>query len=357
MIKRKRVDQLVAGFADGDAISSEAVQLRDHLRALGFESEIYADHAHVTPRLKDRCRSYADYTGGSPDALIFHFSIGSPVTDIFRKTGARKIMRYHNITPAECFRGFDDRVVLQLAGARDELKALAGESDAVWAVSRFNAAEVEALGVRSVAVLPLLFSPRALDAPPDAVIQERFAVPMTNFLFVGRIAPNKRIEDLIQAFAWYHGVINPFSRLIVVGSDRSCPRYFAMLRMLAGELNLLNVCLEGFVAPESLATYYALASVFVCASEHEGFCLPLVEAMHHQVPVIARNTGGMPEALGGAGVLYEDLSPQELAGLMHLVVADAPLRAEVLASQATRMRALAARQIAAELQSLLNPLH
>ncbi|HBA82485.1 MAG TPA: hypothetical protein DCZ95_00170 [Verrucomicrobia bacterium] len=356
MSEKRRVDQLVAGFADGDAISGEAILLREHFRKLGFDSDIFADPRHVTPRLRDQCRKLEDYAGRPGHAALYHFSIGSPATEIFRKTSAKKIMLYHNITPPEFFRGFDDRVEQQLITARAELKAVAEASDAVWADSRFNADEVEALGVRPAQVLPLLFSPQMFDVPPDAAVQARFAGPMTNLLFVGRIAPNKRIEDLIQAFAWYSRAINPFSRLLVVGSDRSCPRYYAMLRMLAGELNLPNVCFEGFASPESLSAYYSVAGIFVCASEHEGYCLPLVEAMYRKAPVMARNIGGMPEALGGAGVLYEDLTAQELAELIHQVTANPVLRSEVLASQEKRMKAIAARDVEKELNDLLQSL-
>jgi glycosyltransferase involved in cell wall biosynthesis len=353
MSGKRRLDQLVAGFADGDAISGEAVLLRDHFRKMGFESDIFADPKHVTPRLKDQCRSLVDYSGKAEDLALFHFSIGSPATEVFQKTAAKKIMLYHNITPPEFFWGFDDRVEQQLSVARTDLKTVASVSDAVWADSRFNANEVEALGVRPAQVLPLLFSSKMFDVPSDPVVQARFSGSMTNILFVGRIAPNKRVEDLIQAFAWYHRVINPFSRLVIVGSDRSCPRYYTMLRMLAGELDLPNVCFEGFASPESLSAYYSTAHVFVCASEHEGYCLPLVEAMYRNVPVVARDLGGMPEALGGAGVLYEDLTPQELAELIHQVTANPALRSEVLASQSRRMQEVTARDVEKELANLL----
>ena len=170
---------------------------------------------------------------------------------------------------------------------------------------------------------------------------------------MGRIAPNKRVETLIEAFYWYHKNLNPFSRLIIIGSDRSCPAYFDMLRMQVGDYDLANVCFEGFASPEGLPSYYRLADLFVSTSDHEGYCLPLLEAMHLGVPVVAHGIGGMPEAMDGGGVLYRNLKPVELAYVMHRVISDEAVRRDVLASQARRMEVVRRRDIAGELRSLL----
>jgi len=222
-------------------------------------------------------------------------------------------------------------------------------------VSRFNASELERLGVPRVEVFPLLFDTDRLDRPADPMILNKFRARMTNILFVGRMAPNKCVEELIQAYAWY-AAINPFSRLILVGSDRSAPRYYAMLRMLVAELDLNNVCFELFASPAGLVAYYELADVFVTPSRHEGYCLPLVEAMHKGMPVIARDSGGMPEAMGGAGVRYDDMDPCELAELIHRVVSDTTLREDILSSQQNRLADLRRRDVRSELQTLLAPL-
>jgi glycosyltransferase involved in cell wall biosynthesis len=158
---------------------------------------------------------------------------------------------------------------------------------------------------------------------------------------------------LMHAFAFYNRAINRHSRLIIVGSERSAWRYFTMLRLFESELDLTGVYFEGFVQPGALAAYYRLADLFVSTSEHEGYCLPLVEAMHNNIPVIARRTGGTPEAMGGAGVLFEDAKPEELAALMGRVLNDATLRAEVLASQQQRLEALRHRDPVSELVALM----
>jgi glycosyltransferase involved in cell wall biosynthesis len=348
-----RLDQILAGFADGDAISQEALALRGHLRALGFASEIFADSAHVSATLRGECRALEACRPAPEDGVIYHYAISSPAGGLFSGLSCRRILIYHNITPADYFRGFDDAVAGRLKEARSELRSLAGGADDVWADSAFNAEEVRALGISNVKVLPLLFSPDLLDGPSDPRVLNRFAVRLTTLLFVGRIVPNKRVERLIETFFHYHKKINPHSRLVLVGSAHSCPRYYAMLGMYVDDLELPNVCFERFVAPAELGTYYRCADVFVTASEHEGYCLPLIEAMHTGVPVIARAIGGMPEALGDAGILYDGLSAAELAELVHRVVSDSALREEVLLSQTRRIESLRRRDVAAELCGLL----
>lgn len=347
------VHQILNGFADGDAISSCARVLRDVLRGWGRASELYAPMRHVAPAVRGECRPLEEYRGAPGDVVLHHYSIASPAVDVFERSAARRIVVYHNITPVEFFAGFDDGVAAQLAQARARLPALVQRADACWAVSEFNAGELRAAGAREVRVFPLVFDPAPLNAPPDPDVQARFAARLTTFVTVGRVAPNKRIETLIEAFYWYHRTLDPFSRLVIVGSERSCPRYHAMLRMLAGDFDLPNVCFEGFASPRGLPTYYRCADVFLSTSEHEGYCLPLLEAMHCGVPVIAHATGGMPEAMGGAGVLYRDLTPAQLAVLMHRVAKDEPTRRAVLESQRRRLDELARRDVAAELKVLL----
>ncbi|MBN1269120.1 MAG: glycosyltransferase [Kiritimatiellae bacterium] len=354
MSGKHRMIQLLAGFADGDAISSESRALHDQFRTMGLDSLLFAADGHITPALASVCRPLSEYREQEGDIVLHHFGIDSPASEVFLRAKGRKILKYHNITPAHFFRGYDDGLVARLDRARAQLREVGLRADAVWADSAFNAAELHELSVDHAKVLPLVFAPGDFDAAPDPRILGMFDVPMTNFFFVGRIAPNKCIEDLILAFAWYRKTIDRYSRLIVAGSKRSCPRYYAMLRMLAAELQLENVFLEGFASREGLAAYHRVAHVFVCASRHEGYCLPLVEAMWHGVPVIARDVGGVPESTGSAGVLYDDASPGELAGLMHAVATDAALRQRILEAQARRVEEVKRRSTGAELRALLS---
>ncbi|HOR74907.1 MAG TPA: glycosyltransferase [Kiritimatiellia bacterium] len=350
------VHQLVAGFAAGDAISLEAVAIREACRALGYASDIFAPAESVTPDTRHDVRPLEELPSVATQALIYHYSIQSRATDVFRRAAARKVMIYHNITPAEYFRGFDEAVERQLTLGRQELGSIAALADAVWADSAFNAQELAALGVQNVRVLPLLFSPTMLEVAPDSAIQQRLATPSKKILFVGRIAPNKCVEDLIEVFAWYHRHLERRSELLVVGSERSCPRYFAMLRMYTGELDLPAVSFVRYASPAGLVAFYEGADLFVTTSRHEGYCLPVVEAMYKSVPVLARNVGGVPEAMDGAGVMFDDASPMELACLMHRLITPGPLRSTVLAAQQARIERLRARPVLQELRELLTAL-
>jgi glycosyltransferase involved in cell wall biosynthesis len=351
-----RIDQVLAGYAEGDAISGEAKILQGIFRGWGLASDIYVDARHTSSRVQSRCRPLTDYRGAADDIVIHHYSIASPAVEAFRRSPARKVLIYHNITPDHYFRGFNDDIAAQLASARADLAALLPQTDAVWADSAFNAEELREMGCREAKVLPLLFAPAEFDLPPDPRVFNKFSVPMTNLLYVGRVAPNKRIEDLMFAFTWYHRLLNRQSRLLIVGSERSAWRYFIMLRMLASELDVSNICFECYASPEGLCAYYELADAFVTTSQHEGYCLPVVEAMHKGVPVIARRTGGIPEALGGAGVMYEDASPDELAVLIQRVLSEPALRDEVLASQRRRVAEVRDRDAGEELKALLGGL-
>jgi glycosyltransferase involved in cell wall biosynthesis len=244
-------------------------------------------------------------------------------------------------------------MVRQLQEARAGLSRVAAAAAGIWADSDFNAQEIRELGIGPVQVVPLAFSLQSFKQPPEAGTMARFGGELKNILFVGRMVPNKCVDELILAFAWYHRRIEPRSRLILVGSDRSCPRYYAMLRMLAARLELPNVCFEGFQSDARLAASYERADVYVCTSRHEGYCLPLVEAMSHDVPVVARATGGMPETMGGAGVLFEDMDSRVLAELIHRVASDDSLRRRIRASQQRRLMEMGARDIRGELGALL----
>ncbi|HMP89830.1 MAG TPA: glycosyltransferase [Kiritimatiellia bacterium] len=346
-----RIDQLLAGFADGDAISHEALQIRNVLRQQGHASDIYADRKHTSPSMIEECLDAKTLKPG--DVLIHHYSIGSPVLDQFAGAESKKVLIYHNITPAHYFRPYETRITRQLELARGILPGIAAGVDSVWADSEYNAAELRQMKVENVKVFPLLFDAASGSEPDDPVALSRLAGPLKTILSVGRIIPNKRLDVLLKAFFYYVKVINPYARLVIIGSPRSCPRYFDLLQMMTMDLDIPNVCFEGFAAPGSIATYYRHADLFVSASDHEGYCLPLVEAMHFNVPVLAHRIGGMPEAMDGAGVLYENADPAQIALLMDMILKRDDIRQNILSSQAERIQRIRERKVDEELKILL----
>ena len=349
------IHQLLAGFADGDAISHEAILLQEIFKKWGYRSEIFADKKNVSPGYQSLCHSLNDYAASADDLCLYHYGILSPATEYFLTSPARKILIYHNITPSHFFKGFDDGLAMRLHNARQALPDVARRADAIWADSQYNASELNAIGIKDVNIFPYTVSFKTQNLLPQPSIVKKFSIKLKTILFVGRIAPNKCIENLIYAFAWYHTSINPYSRLVIVGSNRSAPRYYIFLRMLANELNLANICFEGFASAEGLAAYYSIADLYVSTSAHEGYCAPLIEAMYKGIPVIARNIGGVPEAMDGAGILYNNLKPVELAELMNKVLSDKSLRNEVLQLQEKRIQRLKARDISEELKKGLMP--
>ncbi len=347
-----RVDQLLDGYVPGDAVSRNALALRNQLRQLGYESDLFAVSDRIAPDGRADCRPLTDLGLRQPDAVILQYAIASSAAEIWRVGGFRRLLLYHNITPAEWFRPYDSVLAAQLEAGRRALPELLSAAHAVAAVSSFNAAELRALGAAAVRVIPLVCATSPPPAP-DPTFAARLGGGFTNILHVGRLAPNKCIEDLIEAFGWYSRGFNPRSRLIIAGSDRSCPRYAALLRMVIVETRLETVWITGFLDDRQLSAAYATAALVVGVSRHEGFCAPLLDAARAGVPVLARAAGGIPEAVGGGALLFDEASPRELAALIHLATTDAALRRAIAEGQRARLAELDRRDIGAELRDWL----
>ncbi len=336
-MKIDAVNQLVAGYADGDAISREARVLRDIFRKHGYRSDIYAPPGNIAEGMQNDCFELGDYRDTLSDIVINHYSIASESTLLFLNSEARRIVRYHNITPPEFFDGFDDALALQLRRSRAELPDVLAAAIGVWSDSEFNAVDAGQHTAANITILPLVCARPGESPPPNRAMSRLLGDRVRNILFVGRLVPNKRIEELIEMFAWIYNEIDSNTRLLIVGSEQSCPRYSSMLRLYASRLNLANACFAGFVKEDELSACYQKADVFVSASRHEGFCLPLLEAMAHETPVVARKTGGMPEVVKAGGVLFEDISSIELAVLVYRVMTDPVMRKNICAAQSKRL--------------------
>ncbi|MCX7818810.1 MAG: glycosyltransferase [Kiritimatiellae bacterium] len=347
-----RVDQLLDGFVPGDAISQEALAVRAHLRHLGFDSEIFAVPQRISPDGLAECRPVTDIETRRPDAVILHYAIASPAADVWRAGAFRRLLLYHNITPSEWFRPYDAALSAQLQSGRRALPDLVSAAHAMAAVSSFNANELRAVGADRVRLLPLVSAAEPLP-PPDPSMTARLGDGFTNLLHIGRLAPNKCLEELIEGFVWYQRGFNPRSRLILAGSDRACPRYAALLRMLLVEYKAENVWLAGYLTEAQLSAALSAASLVISVSRHEGFCAPLVTAARAGVPVLARAIGGVPEAVGPAALLFDEASPRELAALIHIATTDAAVRSAIAAGQRQRLAQLHRRDVATELLNWL----
>ncbi len=352
------IHQLVAGFSRGDAISNEALVLRDVFRRWGYASDIFCEQKRILPELRGSARDLAELAPAlrEEDVALLHLSIGSPANLLFPGLQGKKAILYHNITPPEYFRLIQPATAELLARGREQARALAGVAGVNLADSRFNAGELAAWGYASPGVFPLMLDFDNLTGPADRATLRRFGDGRVNVLFVGRCAPNKKVEDVIRLFACFQKAVEPASRLILAGSFAGTERYQRLLVTMARDLKLENVVFLGSIPQAQLNACYRAADVFVCLSEHEGFCIPLVEALALGVPVLAHAAAAVPETLGGAGVLYSGKPLEEMAEMMGRLVRDPGLRKAVLARQEDRIREFRSRNLDAELRSHLAPL-
>ncbi|MGH9310344.1 MAG: glycosyltransferase family 4 protein [Vicinamibacterales bacterium] len=349
MSSRPRVHQVLATLGYGDAIGHEVLGIQRALRSAGFESSIYVETAD--PRLEDLTFDYRDMIGHitPDDVLIHHFSIGSRASRTAYALPGRMVLVYHNITPPEYFIGVHKDLVKLCFRGRRELTAYIGRSDLALGDSEYNRVELSSLGFGDTGVLPVVPDFSHLDVRPDRALAGRFDDAWTNVMFVGRVIPNKKFEDVIRTFHAYRTRHNPRSRLLLVGSHSGFERYLEMLHALIARLGTPDVHFLGHVSNEELSALYDVADVFLCASEHEGFCVPIVEAFYKQVPVIAYRSTAVPATMDGAGVLYDTKEPGEVARLVDAVAGDPAIERVIVAAQDAALDRLRARDFAGSL--------
>jgi glycosyltransferase involved in cell wall biosynthesis len=331
--RRPAVHQVLATLGYGDAIGHEVLAVQRVLRRAGYESDIFVETADR--RLEPLTRDYRELIDATrPDNLLLHhFSIGSKASRTAYALPDRMALIYHNITPPEYFVGVHRTLAQQCFRGRRELQAYIGRCDLAMGDSEFNREDLDALGFTRTAVLPVVPGFAHLDGRASRFVADQFDDEWTNILFVGRVIANKKIEDVIRFFHAYHTRFNPRSRLIIVGIFSLFERYFAALTHLVQELGNDHVHFTGHIADEELVAYYEIADLFLCASEHEGYCVPLVEAFYKQVPVLAYAATAVPVTMDGAGVLYETKDPMHVAALMDGILSDAQLQDAIVDGQ------------------------
>jgi glycosyltransferase involved in cell wall biosynthesis len=335
---RLGVHQFVQELLPHDAIGGHTLLLRDALRREGWRSEIFVETPHAETAADTL--PYAAYPAYAADAaepgnvLVFQFSFSAGLSDFLAARPEPLVLSFHNVTPPELWNGWDEGITEGLTAAYGQLRRLAPRVALGLAVSRFNERELRSLGYLSTAVAPLLVDMARLDVTPDPTVAVRLARAKreggADWLFVGRVAPSKAVEDLVKALWAYRRLYDPLARLHVVGPFPSL-RYRDALGGLAEDLGLADaVRLLGEVPDAALAAFYAAADVYVSTSRHEGVGVPLLEAMRAGVPVVALAAAGVPETVGGAGILVDRPAPSYLAAAVHRVLDDASLRARLV---------------------------
>ena len=351
------VNQWIPAAHKGDAIGDSSRRMRDLLRAMGHTAEIYA--LTIDDALRGDVRPFSDPASRQGDLTIFHFALPSPMTQAFAQLRTGRILQYHNVTPAAYFAPYDPALFRLTSIARRELSTLVGEVDLALGVSEYNRLELEALGFAPTGVLPLAVDlARLANAPARPALEKALDDDFVNFLFVGRIAPNKKIEDHIRLAEHYKRYVDAYYRFIFVGRYDAVPRYYDTIRALISEYRMLNerFIFTGPVPDADLAVYYRKSAVYISLSEHEGFCAPLVEAMASDLPVLAYAAAAVPETLGGAGIQFAPKDLEYAAELLGTLAFDDGVRAQVIDGQRRRLAdfsdARLERQLAAVVSSL-----
>jgi glycosyltransferase involved in cell wall biosynthesis len=327
------VHQILATLGYGDAIGNEVLGITRALRAAGYESDIIVETAD--PRLEDLTVDYRDAVDDlrADDLLIHHFSLGSRASRTAFALPCRMMLIYHNITPPEYFLGVHDQLVRQCYHGRRELLPYRSRCELALGDSEFNRLELERVGFPRTAVLPVVPDFSHLDTTPDVRVFDAYDDEWTNILFVGRVIPNKRPDNLIRYAHAYKTLYNRKTRLILAGAYGGFESYLAQLHKLIADLRLDDVHILGQVSNEELTALYDVADIFLCASEHEGFCVPLMEAFHKRVPVLAYAATAVPATMDGGGVLYDTTDPRRVAALIHAVLSSDARSDAILESQ------------------------
>jgi len=346
------IHQLVHTLSYGDAISGEVIALQRWFRESGRESEIYALNVH--PRYVGAAKDAATFPSDFSGEVVLHYSLGSSLNRLYAGlTRATRSLIYHNITPARWFAGVNPRIVADIERGLAELPELCRLTDRLIADSPFNAGELRALGFDST-VLELPIDTAKWSIPRNqGLFEVAHGEPGVHLLHVGRLAPNKCLEDILRMFWFFHRFVEPRSRLWLVGIDIDTEVYSFALKRLIHELEIDGaVNIVGHLGDDGVKALYEAATVYVCMSEHEGFCLPLVEAMHFGVPVVAFASSAVPETLGGAGVLVREKRHAELAEVVGEVARNGDLRARLIAAGRARVGALGLESFAARVTRL-----
>lgn len=345
------VHQLLPSLDYGDAISNQTVFISEVLRDLGYQSEIFV--YDIAPQMTEFARRFEPGVFGPQDGLIYHHAIGTAMTPSAIQHPGPKALIYHNITPGRFFEPWDAKFAGILEMGRRDLHNLAPAFPVSVGDSTYNASELREAGFRDPGVMPIFVEPSRWAQAPDPEWMEKFQDGRTNILFVGRIAPNKKQEDLIRAFKEYLAH-DPDARLLLVGL---WPEGSAYARFLHDEAERLGigeqVVMTWKVTDAQLLACYRTAHLFWSMSEHEGFCVPLIEAMWFDIPVLAYSSTAIPETLGEGGILFTEKRLPELAALAHIMVQDEELRRKVIAAQRARRPAFLPEAVLPILQDLL----
>ena len=330
------ISQLTPSLSKMDSISNYIFEIRRLLIKNGFISNIYIENKEFL--FLNFVKYYWNYKPNKEDIIILHASIGSKLTNFFKNLKCKKILIYHSHTPASFFEDIDEEKFMLLKNYDDDLRSLSKSADYVLADSDFNKQYIEKLGFINIHTSPIFLNFKDRFKNDDSKILEKFDDDYINIICVGRIVPNKKIEDVIKVFYYYKKFINEKSRLFLIGGVDDATEYYIAILNYIEKLKLKDVIFIEECNEEELTSYYKLSDIFLYMSEHEGIGLPLIEAMYFKIPIIAFNAAAVPYTLGNSGLLVNEKDHKRVAELINLVLNDSNLKKKILDGQEERLK-------------------
>lgn len=328
------INQLLPTISYGDAVSNSAINMMKVLRNMGYQSKIYAQN--IDPRLKQYAEPYSKCPKNEP--VIYHLSTGSELSLQLLNFTDKKIILYHNITPSNFFRGYNGTIQSLCEDGRHQLQMLSQYTDYALADSEYNRRELISNNYKNTQVTPIIINFEDYQKTPSQEVVNKYKNDgYKNLLFVGRMAPNKKQEDIIKSFYYYKKYINPKSRLFLIGSSSGMERYHQEITELVNYLELDDVYIMGHVSFNEILAYYKIADLFISMSEHEGFCVPLLEAMQFKIPILAYKSSAVGETLANGGFLVDEKNYKYIAELINIILTNENLKNIMINNQKARL--------------------
>lgn len=333
-----KIIQVLPTISFGDAVGNDTLAIKDILEKNGYKTAIYAEN--IDKRLPKGTAQRIEQLNGLSldDVIIYHLSTGTALNTWIKQVPCKKICIYHNITPPDFFEPYSLELMNLCSCGLQEVQSLRDTFDCVWADSEFNKLDLINMGYTcQIKVLPILIPFDDYKKQPNKLTLKKYDDDYVNLLFVGRVAPNKKQEDIITTFHYYNKYYNNKSRLFLVGSYNGLESYYVRLKEYVDRLDTPNVYFTGQIKFDEILAYYKLSDAFICMSEHEGFCVPLVEAMCFGKPIVAYDSSAIKDTLGGSGFVIEEKNPIEIAGVINQIIENKELYDRICHNEALRL--------------------
>lgn len=323
-----KIVQITPSLLYGDAVGNDVLAIHKILQECGYNAEIYAGNTdkRIPNNIARNAKDIHNFS--KDDILIYHGATDSKLNQDFLKYTGKKVLIYHNITPPSFFEGYSEETVRMQQRAYNGIQNMVNKVNLCIADSEYNKNDLLKMGFTCpIKVCPIIIPFEDYDRIPNSKIIKRYKDDkILNLIFVGRIAPNKKQEDVIKAFFCYQKIYNPKSRLFLVGSNTGMERYDAELKNYANMLGLDNkVVFTGHIKFDEILAYYHLSDVFLCMSEHEGFCVPIAEAIYMKKKIVAYNSSAVPETMAGCGLMLDNKNPRLAASAINKITKDKEL--------------------------------